>query len=188
MAAKPKYCPECGVKLGEEDRFCGGCGEAVGVVEARENVTSTSKVDTSRLRAPSQGASDRKPSDPMRSAFVVVAAVVLVGAALGLGATRLGKPREKDKPSVPVQTNQAASLPRYEYTLNVDLIDLRDRTTVRVTAEDVDGVRNVESRLRSPGEKFAVHVQARGDRVTIRIYYGERLVKTIVQRGDGRTL
>ena len=89
-------------------------------------------------------------------------------------------------------TVQDAALPapvirRYEYTLNVDLVDLRDRTEVRIEVQDVDGKRDVESRRRSPGEKFTVTAQARGEQATFRIYYGDRLVKTIVQRSDGTT-
>lgn len=88
---------------------------------------------------------------------------------------------------------QDASLPppqinRYEYTLNVDLVDLRDRTEVRVEVQDVDGRRDVQSRRRSPGERFTVSAQARGEQATFRIYYGDRLVKTIVQRSDGTSL
>lgn len=104
---------------------------------------------------------------------------------------------QKPKPSTQVARNgkvkvtiQDASLPspesqRFEYTLDVNLVDLTQRTRVKVEMEDLDGVHELQSRRRSPGETFNVKTVARGDHATFRIYYDETLVKTIVQRSDG---
>ena len=79
----------------------------------------------------------------------------------------------------------APSTERFEYTLNLDLIDLRDPARVRIEVEDIDGKREVQDRRRSPGDTFDVRTKARGERATFRIYYDGALVKTIVQRSDG---
>ena len=87
-------------------------------------------------------------------------------------------------------TVQDVSLPapevrRYDYTLNVDLSEMTDRTRVKIEIEDQDGKREVQSRRRKPGEKFPVTVRAKGEQVTWRIYYDDKLVKTVVARSDG---
>lgn len=74
---------------------------------------------------------------------------------------------------------------RYDYTLHVDLAELRDPTNVRITLQDDNGKREVESRRRRPGESFPVTERARGEKVTWQIFYDGRLVKTIVERSDG---
>ena len=83
-----------------------------------------------------------------------------------------------------------ASLPapevrRYDYTLNVDLAELQDRTRVKIELEDLDGKREVQNRRRRPGETFSVTERGKGEQVTWRISYEDRLVKTIVERSDG---
>ena len=85
---------------------------------------------------------------------------------------------------------QDASLPpptinRYEYTVNVDLVDLQDPERVKIDVEDVDGKRTVQNRRRRPGDQFEVRTRARGDQAVFRIYYGDRLVKTITEKSDG---
>ena len=87
-------------------------------------------------------------------------------------------------------TVQDASLPapevkRYDYTLNVDLAEMTDRTRVKIEIEDLDGKREVQSRRRKPGETFPVTVRAKGEVVTWRIYYDDKLVKTVVAHSDG---
>ena len=87
-------------------------------------------------------------------------------------------------------TVQDASLPapevrRYDYTLNVDLAEMTDRTRVKIEIEDADGKREVQSRRRKPGESFPVTERAKGEQVTWRIYYDDKLVKTVVARSDG---
>lgn len=74
---------------------------------------------------------------------------------------------------------------RYDYTLNVNLSELRDRTEVRIEIEDLDGKREVQRRSRRPGEAFSVTERGKGDQVTWRIRYEDRLVKTILERSDG---
>ena len=87
-------------------------------------------------------------------------------------------------------TVQDASLPapevrRYDYTLNVDLSEMTDRTRVKIEIEDLDGKREVQNRRRKPGETFPVTERAKGEVVTWRIYYDDKLVKTVVARSDG---
>lgn len=73
----------------------------------------------------------------------------------------------------------------YDYSLSVDLSGLTQRTQVRIELEDQDGKREVQSRRRSPGETVNVTRRAKGEQVTWRIYYGDRLVKTVVEKSDG---
>jgi serine/threonine-protein kinase len=77
-------------------------------------------------------------------------------------------------------------LQRYDYTLGVNLSELQQRARVRIEIEDMDGKREVYSERRSPGDQFTVKARARGEQATFRIYYDDRLVKTIVQRSDGQ--
>lgn len=84
-----------------------------------------------------------------------------------------------------------ASLPepelkRYEYTINIELIDLKERSRVKVDVEDVDGTRTVQNRRRSPGDTIRLTARARGERATFRIYYDDELKKTIIKYSDGR--
>ena len=128
-----------------------------------------------------------------------------VGLKIADGSEKVNKPGEKDgtivaqaptpnarlsrggtvKITLQDDSKPAPHLDRYEYTLNVDLVDLTERSRVRIEVQDVDGRRDVQSRRRSPGEKFTVTAQARGDRATFRIYYDDELVKTIPQNSDG---
>jgi serine/threonine-protein kinase len=77
-------------------------------------------------------------------------------------------------------------LQRYDYTLGVNLAELQQRARVRIEIEDVDGKREVSNERRSPGDQFTVKARARGEQATFRIYYDDRLVKTITQRSDGQ--
>ncbi len=128
-----------------------------------------------------------------------------LGLRLDDNAEKVNKPGAKDgtildqspKPKAPIErdglvtmTVEDASLPvpeirRYDYTLDLDLVDLRDTTRVKIDVEDVDGKRTIQDRRRRPGDQFEVHTRARGDQAVFRIYYGDRLVKTITQKSDG---
>ncbi|RYG20143.1 PASTA domain-containing protein [bacterium] len=88
-------------------------------------------------------------------------------------------------------TIQDDSLPppqtqRFDYTLKVDLVDLRERARVKIEVEDLDGKREVHNSRHSPRDQFTVKARARGEKATFRIYYDDRLVKTITQRTDGQ--
>ena len=77
-------------------------------------------------------------------------------------------------------------LQRYDYTLGVNLAELQQRARVRIEIEDVDGKREVSNERRSPGDQFTVKARARGEQATFRIYYDDRLVKTITQKSNGQ--
>ena len=55
---KPKFCPECGSKVGEADTFCGGCGSPV--AGAPPNGVSTDSVPTSPASAAEPSAAPRR--------------------------------------------------------------------------------------------------------------------------------
>ncbi len=86
----------------------------------------------------------------------------------------------KVKVTVQDDTLAKPQLKAYDYTINIDLSELRDPTQVRVEIEDPEGKRTVQERERRPGGKFPVTARAKGDEVTWRIYYDDRLVKTVV--------
>lgn len=79
----------------------------------------------------------------------------------------------------------APVVPRYDYTLNVDLSNLTEKTQVRVDVEDIDGKRTLQNERRNPGESFSVPARARGEQATFRIFYNDRLVDTKTYRSDG---
>lgn len=82
----------------------------------------------------------------------------------------------------------SAPAPRYfDYTLNVDLSELRTPTQVRVEIEDPDGRRVVEDRRRRQGESVRATVRAKGKEVTWRVFYDGALVKTVHADADGRS-
>ena len=82
----------------------------------------------------------------------------------------------------------SATTPRYfDYTMDVDLSELRAPTQVRVEIEDPDGRRVVEDRRRRRGERVRATARAKGNAVTWRVFYDGTLVKTVRSGSDGRS-
>lgn len=79
----------------------------------------------------------------------------------------------------------APEIHSFEYNLKDALSDLTKSARVKVEVEDIDGVREVFNRRRSPGETLEVPAPARGDKAVFRIYYDGKRVRTVTQKSDG---
>ena len=47
-----KYCSDCGTKINEEDKFCGGCGKEFGAKEEKENDEDFEVLDSNTRQLP----------------------------------------------------------------------------------------------------------------------------------------
>ena len=178
--ARPKFCPECGARLGKEDRFCGGCG---GAVEGGGGVSPSAAASVPKARTANREVRRGRRYWPLALSLAALGVVSVSAFAV------FDRQGHDVRAGDPKSSVSAAYVPRpYDYTLKLDFAELAKPTTVRVTIEDVQGLREVGSRRCSPRERVSVKARAKGDAVTWRVYYDGRLVKTVAATSsDGRS-
>lgn len=94
------FCPQCGAHLSANQKFCTGCGAAV-------------NAPTSSVTAPAQAAPARAPSTSRfgTGRLILVAGLVIGGAALAAALIAIGPKIQPTPPSVPVATTPPVAAP-----------------------------------------------------------------------------